>query len=221
MMLGPVSPRRLPPNRRANAEFSALFGGLPECRRYGPCPSSQGATRTGGCWRTSTRAAGTRSTAGCRARAWCARRATTAPPRRRSAAPPAGRCGRRTTPPRTAPSSTATTAPPSAPCPKRPPRAALSSATGETYHLHDAQAASQAGRCLSRARDVRVILLHFTGPPVPITARVHSTTQDVQVYSHDGQIGRGTYGYILTMGKSDAGRTGIFSRWTNRTRDVR
>eukprot|EP00959_Pyramimonas_sp_CCMP1952_P259237 5419605-Pyramimonas_sp.AAC.1 len=41
--------------------------------------------------------------------------------------------------------------------------------------------------------------------------------QDARVYSHDGPIGRRTHRYILTMDQSDAGRTGIFSRWTNRT----
>eukprot|EP00976_Prorocentrum_cordatum_P020876 424206-Prorocentrum_minimum.AAC.1 len=37
----------------------------------------------------------------------------------------------------------------------------------------------------------------------------------------DGPIGRRTHEYILTMDQSDAGRTGIFSRWTNRTQDAR
>eukprot|EP00976_Prorocentrum_cordatum_P036446 741566-Prorocentrum_minimum.AAC.1 len=44
-------------------------------------------------------------------------------------------------------------------------------------------------------------------------------TQDAQVYSHDGPIGRGTRRYILTTGQSDAGRASIFSRRTNRTHE--
>eukprot|EP00959_Pyramimonas_sp_CCMP1952_P468224 9492863-Pyramimonas_sp.AAC.1 len=42
----------------------------------------------------------------------------------------------------------------------------------------------------SDARSAGITLLHFTGPPLPITARMHLTPQrplqEAQVYSHDG-----------------------------------
>eukprot|EP00976_Prorocentrum_cordatum_P078618 1183194-Prorocentrum_minimum.AAC.1 len=51
---------------------------------------------------------------------------------------------------------------------------------------------------------VGIILLHFAGPPVPITARVHSTPQEAQVYSHDGPIRCGKRRYILVTDQSPA-----------------
>eukprot|EP00959_Pyramimonas_sp_CCMP1952_P162160 3390432-Pyramimonas_sp.AAC.1 len=45
----------------------------------------------------------------------------------------------------------------------------------------------------------------------------------LQVYSHDGPIGRSreVRAYCLTTDQSDAGSAGIFSRRTNRTQEVR
>eukprot|EP00976_Prorocentrum_cordatum_P096201 1190471-Prorocentrum_minimum.AAC.2 len=47
-------------------------------------------------------------------------------------------------------------------------------------------------RRTDRTHDARVMLLPFTGPPVPTTARMHSTPQRCMlwVYSHDGPMGR-------------------------------
>eukprot|EP00959_Pyramimonas_sp_CCMP1952_P077738 1625041-Pyramimonas_sp.AAC.1 len=44
---------------------------------------------------------------------------------------------------------------------------------------------SLTSRNQSDAGGAGIILLHFTGPSVPITARVHSTTQEVRAHSGD------------------------------------
>eukprot|EP00959_Pyramimonas_sp_CCMP1952_P135218 2829502-Pyramimonas_sp.AAC.2 len=74
-----------------------------------------------------------------------------------------------------------------------------------------------------------LILLHFTGPPVPIrqgkgafstpyyvsltdcSRSDYSTTQGAWVYSHGGPIRRRERGYILMTDQLDAGSVGIFS----------
>eukprot|EP00976_Prorocentrum_cordatum_P110505 1195210-Prorocentrum_minimum.AAC.9 len=50
-------------------------------------------------------------------------------------------------------------------------------------------------------------------------SRWTNRTQESQVYSLVGPIGRKNHRYILTLDQSDARITGIFSRWTNRTQE--
>eukprot|EP00976_Prorocentrum_cordatum_P068785 1179292-Prorocentrum_minimum.AAC.1 len=46
------------------------------------------------------------------------------------------------------------------------------------------------------------MLLHFTGPPVPITARVHSTPQDPASGIHLGGLRRTDLRVLLAVGES-------------------
>eukprot|EP00959_Pyramimonas_sp_CCMP1952_P265522 5551832-Pyramimonas_sp.AAC.1 len=57
------------------------------------------------------------------------------------------------------------------------------------------------------------------GVPLSGGGQRTNQTQEAWVYSHDGPIGHGKRGYILTTDQSDAGSVGIFLRWTNRTRE--
>eukprot|EP00976_Prorocentrum_cordatum_P072331 1180672-Prorocentrum_minimum.AAC.3 len=70
----------------------------------------------------------------------------------------------------------------------------------------------------SDAGSAGIILLHFMGPPVPITARMQSTpqTQKARVCSHDGPIRRRKRGYILRTDQSFVRQAGERERGPQR-----